>query len=74
MLMKNEKDIFLEKLGKKITKLREQKGLSQSELAVLCEKDRQSINRLEKGNVNPSVYYLAEICKALNISLSKLFE
>jgi putative transcriptional regulator len=72
--MDKTKSNFLKSLGKRIASLRERSGLNQSELALECEKDRQSINRLEKGNVNPSIYYLHQICKALNVSLTELFD
>lgn len=60
------KEVFLKKLGKNITRLREKAGLSQTELALRCDKDRQSLNRLEKGKINPSAYYLSEIATELN--------
>lgn len=72
--MDKAKKNFLKSLGKRIASLREKNGLNQSQLALECEKDRQSINRLEKGNVNPSIYYLQQICKALDVSLSELFD
>lgn len=68
------KDIFLKKLGKNIAQLRENAGLSQTELALRCDKDRQSLNRLEKGRINPSAYYLAEIAKELEVPVKKLFD
>lgn len=70
--MEKSKQIFLKNLGERIAFLREKKGLNQSQLAIECDKDRQSINRLEKGNVNPSAYYLLQISRALKISLSEL--
>lgn len=71
-IMKKRKQIFQEKLGERIATLRIKKGLNQSQLAMECDKDRQSIHRLEKGNINPSAYYLLQISKALSISLSEL--
>jgi putative transcriptional regulator len=68
------KDVFLKKLGKNIAKLREQAGLSQTELALRCDKDRQSLNRLEKGRINPSIYYLSEIAIELEVPVKKLLD
>ena len=68
------KETFLKKLGKNITRLREEAGLSQTELALRCDKDRQSLNRLEKGKINPSIYYLLEISAELKISLKELLD
>jgi len=67
------KATFLKNLGKRIAYLREAKGFNQAELALECDKDRQSINRLEKGNINPSTFYLLQIAKALDVTLSELF-
>lgn len=45
--------IELQKLiGKRIVELRTQKGFSQSDLARACNKDRQSIERMENGKVS----------------------
>ncbi|MBI5857261.1 MAG: helix-turn-helix transcriptional regulator [Sphingobacteriales bacterium] len=68
------KDIFLKKLGKNIARLRENVGLSQTELALRCDKDRQSLNRLEKGRINPSAYYLHQIAEELKTSTGNLLD
>lgn len=68
------KDTLLKKLGKNVTRLRELAGLSQSELALRCDKDKQSLNRLEKGRINPSVFYLHQIAAELNVSLKELLD
>jgi putative transcriptional regulator len=71
--MDKAKQTFLIRLGKRIAQLREAKGLNQTELGLECDKDRQSISRLEKGNINASIYYLHQISKALDVSLNELF-
>jgi transcriptional regulator with XRE-family HTH domain len=70
--MEKKKKAFLKKLAARIVHLREKQGVSQAELAEKCDKDKQSINRLEKGNVNPSVFYLQEIADALGVGLNEL--
>jgi transcriptional regulator with XRE-family HTH domain len=72
--MDKAKNTFLKNLGRRIAYLREMKGLNQTQLANECDKDRQSINRLEKGNVNPSAYYLFQISQALNTPLKELMD
>ncbi len=59
-------------LGLIVKKLREGKGLSQTELAYKIGKDQPSINRLEKGKVNPSIIYLLQICEGLEITIEEL--
>ena len=68
------KETYLKKLGKNIARLREEAGLSQTELALRCDKDRQSLNRLEKGRINPSVFYLKELAEQLNIPLKSVVD
>ena len=66
--------IELQKLvGKRIIQLRTEKGWSQSDLARACEKDRQSIERIENGKVSPSLYSLYEIAQALKIPFEAIF-
>ena len=67
--------IELQKLvGKRIIQLRTKKGWSQSDLARACEKDRQSIERIENGKVSPSLYSLYEIGLALEVRLEELLK
>lgn len=68
------KEQLKKELGKRIVELREQKGWSQSDLARACSKDRQSIEKLENGKVNPTLYTLLEVANALGISMSKLVD
>lgn len=69
-----EKEELLKKLGKNIIKIRTKKGWSQSELAWNCGKDRQSIERLENGKINPSIFYLNQIAEGLGIPLKELLD
>jgi len=62
------------KIGQRIIDLREKKGWSQSDLARACNKDRQAIEKLENGKVNPTLYSLYEIAKALEVSLSTVID
>lgn len=68
------RDELKKELGKRIVELREQKGWSQSDLARACNKDRQAIEKLENGKVNPTLYTLLEIAKVLEVSLSELVD
>ena len=67
-----DKREFLDKLGKNVVKLRSEKNWSQSDLARACFKDRQSVERLENGKINPSIFYLNEIAEALEIPVSQV--
>lgn len=65
---------FLERLGNSIKNRREAIGITQTELAKRCDKDRQNINRIEKGNINISIGYLKIIAENLGITLSELLK
>ncbi len=67
-------DDELKELGEKFKKARIAKNLSQTDLAYKIGKDQPSINRLEKGNINPSYKYMLQICRGLGIKLSELLE
>lgn len=69
-----QKEAFLIELGKHIVSIRKKKGLTQSDLAHLCFKERQSIERVENGKTNPTAFYLHELAKALDIPLSELLD
>jgi len=68
----NEQKEELIKLGEKIRKIRHDKCLSLQEVADKIGKDRQSIQRLEKGGFNPSYVYLLEVCKGLEIEIKDI--
>lgn len=61
-------------IGLRIIALRREKGWSQSDLARACDKDRQAIEKLENGRVNPTIYSLLEIATALELPLIRLVD
>tara|TARA_R110001592_G_scaffold121046_3_gene326061 strand:- start:1482 stop:1697 length:216 start_codon:yes stop_codon:yes gene_type:complete len=62
------------KIGNRIIEVRTQKGWSQSDLARACDKDRQTIEKIENGKVNPTIFTLYEISEALSVKLTELVE
>lgn len=68
------KKVFLKKLGEKIIAVRTQKKMSQAELAFTCNKDPQSLERVENGKINPSSFYLQEIAEGLNVPVKLLLD
>jgi putative transcriptional regulator len=67
-----DKETLLKRLGEKIREIRNEKNMTQKDLAHAINKDQQSIQRLEAGNVNPSYYYLTEIATGLGIEVKEL--
>lgn len=62
------------KLGKKISELRTEKGLTQEELVEKCNISVRTIQRIEAGEVTPRSYTIKTILAALNYDLSQLAE
>ncbi|MEO5978016.1 MAG: helix-turn-helix transcriptional regulator [Chryseolinea sp.] len=67
-----KKEDLAKSVGKRIVQLRELKGWSQAELARACLKDRQTIERIENGKTNPTLYTLYEIASVLEEPVSEL--
>ena len=63
-----------DKIGDRIRKLRQERGLSQEKFANLCELDRTYIASIEQGNRNVSLVNLEKIARAFGLTLSELFE
>ena len=61
-------------LGKKIKRMRNQKGLTQSELADRCELTKGYISQLENDLNSPSIATLTDILSALGSNLSEFFQ
>lgn len=63
-----------QKIGAKIKVVRKQKGISQAELARLCDKDRQHIELIENNKVSANIHTLYLISVALKVELKELFD
>ncbi|MBD3156471.1 helix-turn-helix domain-containing protein [Candidatus Peregrinibacteria bacterium] len=62
-----------ENLGQKIQKLRKEKGLSQDELARKADIPYTTLTKIEIGVIKkPSVFAVAKIAEALDVSLDQL--
>lgn len=70
--MNHSKEILQKSFGIHVKKLRIQKKLTQVEVSSNMNKDQQSLQRLESGNVSPSLFYLFQLSNALNVSLPEL--
>src|SRR5512136_80067 len=58
-------------LGLKVSELRQQKGLTQEQLAELCEVSPRTIQRIESGEVDPRAYTLQCLGKALEFDFGE---
>ena len=64
----------LKQFGTEIKSVRKAKKITQLQLASLCDIDIRSIQRIEKGEFNPSLRVLISIANAFEMSLSNLIK
>lgn len=62
-----------ERIGKRITQLRNAKKLSQQKFAYEADIERSYLTHVEKGRKNISVNTLDKIIKALGVSVNEFF-
>lgn len=62
------------KFGKRIRKLRKEKGLSQEELGFKSGLHRTYIGAIERGEQNVSLDNIGKLARALKTSISELFQ
>lgn len=67
-------DTPLQILGNNIKKIREQKGISQEELANMADFDRTYISLIERGKRNLSLLNLCRFAKALDLKPFELIK
>lgn len=57
-----------------VGKIRQEKGVTQEELAEAVEVSRQTISALEKGNYTPSVLLAIKIARFFELSVEEIFK
>lgn len=62
-------DKLLIRIGERLKEAREAKGMSQQEFADICEVEKSTISRIERGVVNSSIITLAHIVEHLDLEL-----
>jgi putative transcriptional regulator len=70
---KNQKKI-LATIAINIKELRIAKGMSQKQLADKLDKDKQAIQRLENGQINPRYLTLVDIAEGLGVSVNEILK
>jgi ribosome-binding protein aMBF1 (putative translation factor) len=69
-----DKNKFNKKFGKFIAQKRIEVGITQSELAARMDNNPQNISRLERGEISPTLFWVYNLSKALNIKLVDLLK
>jgi len=62
----------MQTFGKNLKSVREASGLNQEQLAVLMNTSQQRVSEWERGKVEPTLYNLIKLIKALNSSFEEL--
>jgi transcriptional regulator with XRE-family HTH domain len=73
MTTKNKTQLLTD-IGNRIRLKREEKNLSQQDLAALCNFEKANMSRLEAGRTNPTISTLFKISQALGIKLTDLLD
>jgi len=60
--------------GKNVRKFRQQRGLTQEQLAFEAEIDLTYVGGIERGKRNPSLLVMARIADSLSVALTKLLQ
>ncbi len=63
-----------QKIGQRIRFLRESKGISQQNLAAVCNFEKANLSRIEAGRTNPTITTLYKISQALEVNISELVD
>ncbi len=69
-----QKTGYRQLLGRRIRKLRDQKGWSQEEFADICGVNRSYMGRIERGELNLTLDSLQKVSRGLNRSVSALLK
>jgi transcriptional regulator with XRE-family HTH domain len=68
------KEVALIKIGLRIRKLREEKEISQQDLAAACNFEKSNMSRIESGRTNVTIGTLLKICDVLNSKLIDIID
>jgi transcriptional regulator with XRE-family HTH domain len=72
--MEMRPDDITTKLGSRIVKIRNEKGIRQVDLATFVNIDDSSLRKIESGRTNPTTRTLEKIANGLGVSIKDLFD
>lgn len=64
---------YSQEVGKKLRHFRNERGLSQEQVALSSGLNTNSIGMIERGIKSPTIVTLKRICDSLGISMAELF-
>ncbi|MCH2489289.1 MAG: helix-turn-helix domain-containing protein [Flavobacteriales bacterium] len=68
------KEKFLKLLGANVKKVRENKGLSQFKLSIEADIPKNQVGRIERGEINTSIFTLKRIADALQVEVIEFLQ
>jgi len=71
---KKDEQKIKEQFGSRLKNLRQEKGMTQEALALLCDLDRTYIGSVERGERNISLVNIHKIAKTLGVDPRELFK
>jgi putative transcriptional regulator len=72
--VKESERLIIFELGKRISRLRREKGLTQAQLSDLAEMEESAIRRVELGGTNPTLKTLLRIARGLETPIKDLLD
>jgi transcriptional regulator with XRE-family HTH domain len=69
-----KKEIALVRIGMNIKEIRDDKNVSQQDLAAACNFEKSNMSRIEAGRTNLTVGTLLKICDVLNVKLTDIVD
>lgn len=67
----NKEDLLIA-IGKNIRKIREERNISQAELAARCNYEKSNMSRIESGKTNLTIGTLLNIAESLDTTIIKI--
>lgn len=65
---------YLKLIGNNVRKLRNERAMSQQDLADYCNIAKSTIQRIENGTMNPTILMLRSISKVLGVDVENLIK
>jgi len=72
--MNKSDEIFLNKLGKNIAKIRREKGFSQLDVCAEIKMEKPNLSSIENGRQNPTSLTLKKIADSINVEVKEFFD
>jgi transcriptional regulator with XRE-family HTH domain len=74
MLIMDKARKLVRKFGKRLRQLRQERGWTQQDLAILLEVEQSYISGVERGIYSPSLSKLGLLAECLGLTVAEMFE